>query len=106
DVRTLSHLPAQAGSVDLLLANHVLDDLFLGAQLPFHDSDRLFAEMRPGRGCSEVFMRTWRKILRDPAAVERGIHALADDLVRQVHVIRPGGLAMNPYPRWTQRVCA
>jgi uncharacterized UPF0146 family protein len=30
--------------VDLLLANHVLDDLFLSTHLSFRDSDRLFAE--------------------------------------------------------------
>jgi hypothetical protein len=102
DVRGLPHLPTQAGRVDLLLANHVLDDLFLGAQLPFHDSDRLFAEMRPGRGCSEFFLRTWQEILRDPAAVNRAIDALVDDLVRQVHATRPGGLAMNQYPSWRQ----
>jgi hypothetical protein len=104
-VRILPHLPAQAGPVDLLLANHVLDDLFLGTQLPFRDSDRLFAEMRPGCGCSEIFMQTWRKILLDPAAVDRAIDALVGDLVRHVHAIRPGSLAMNQYPSWRQGEC-
>jgi hypothetical protein len=105
EIRTLPHLPAQAGPVDLLLANHVLDDLFLGAQLPFQESDRLFAEMRPGRECSEVFLRTWRELLRDPATIDCKIDALVGDLVRHVHATRPRSLIMNQYPSWRQGEC-
>lgn len=90
------------GQVDLLLANHILDDLFLSTRLPFRDSDRLFAEMRPGRDCSDFFLQTWRRILGDPASVDRAIARVVDDLVRQLTATRPACLVMNQYPSWRQ----
>ncbi|MEO7195196.1 MAG: hypothetical protein ABIZ05_10285 [Pseudonocardiaceae bacterium] len=88
--------------MDLVVANHVLDDLFLSAHLSFRDSDRLFAEMRPGRDCSDFFLRTWRRILADPASVDRAITSVVDDLVWQLTATRPGCLVMNQYPSWRQ----
>ncbi|MGH3854358.1 MAG: hypothetical protein ACRDR6_12865 [Pseudonocardiaceae bacterium] len=88
--------------VDLLLANHVLDDLFLSAHLSFRDSDRLFAEMRPGRDCSDLFLRTWRRILGDLASIDRAITSVVDDLVRHLTTTRPRCLVMNQYPSWRQ----
>lgn len=93
--------PVQGG-VDLLLANHMLDDLFLSAHLPFRDSDRLFAEMRFGQDCSESFLQTWHRILDDPASVDRAISGVVDDLVRDLVVTRPGCLVINQYPSWRQ----
>jgi hypothetical protein len=90
------------GRVDLLLANHVLDDLFLSTHLSFRDSDRLFAEMRPGRDCSDFFLQTWRRILGDPASVDRAIAGVVDDLVQHLIAIPPGCLVMNQYPSWRQ----
>lgn len=106
-VRTLPRLLRHAGEpvqgwVDLLLANHVLDDLFLSTHLSFRDSDRLFAEMRPGRDCSDFFLQTWRRILGDPASVDRAIDGVVDDLVRHLTATRPGCLIMNQYPSWRQ----
>lgn len=101
--RLLRHTgkPVQ-GRVDLLLANHVLDDLVLSAHLSFRDSDRLFAEMRPGRNCSDFFLRTWRRILDDPASVDHAVADVVDDLVRHLTATRPGCFVMNQYPSWRQ----
>ncbi|MGH3828956.1 MAG: hypothetical protein ACRDRS_00670 [Pseudonocardiaceae bacterium] len=106
-VRTRPRLLRHAGEpvrdrVDLVVANHVLDDLFLSAHLSFRDSDQLFAEMRPGRDCSDVFLRTWRRILGDSASVDRVIADVVDDLVRHLTATAPGCFIMNQYPSWRQ----
>ncbi|MGH3825352.1 MAG: hypothetical protein ACRDRA_21305 [Pseudonocardiaceae bacterium] len=101
--RLLQHADESVRSrVDLLLANHVLDDLFLSTHLSFRDSDRLFAEMRPGQSCSDFFLQTWRLILGNPASVDRTIADVVDDLVRHLTATRPGCLVMNQYPSWRQ----
>jgi len=90
------------GRVDVLLANHVLDDLFLSTHLPFRDSNRLFAEMRTGRACSNYFVQTWHRILDDPVAVEYAIAGVVDVVVRHLTATRPDYLVMNHYPSWQQ----
>jgi hypothetical protein len=101
--RILGHISEPVQSrVDFLLANHMLDDLVLSTHLPFGDSDQLFTEMRSGQDCSESFLRTWHRILGDPASVDRAISGVVDDLVRHLVAARPGCLVMNQYPSWRQ----
>lgn len=90
------------GRVDVLLGNHILDDLFLSIHLPFRDSDPLFAEMRTGRKCSDYFVQTWRRILDNQIAVEYVISEVVDLVVRHLTATRPDYLVINQYPSWQQ----
>ena len=108
--RLLPHVVVQArrqpvpevdglGAVDVIVGNHVLDDMLLRRHLPVGDSHRLFSAMRPGRRCSPSFVQAWRSLLGSgelPAVVRQ----VVDDLVSYVTALAPGHVVLNEYPSW------
>lgn len=109
-VRTVPCPVPQAGplagmTVDLLLGNHILDDLLLNAYLESADADRIFSGMYPGAGCCEKFIAIWQQ-LGGAAGTAAG---LVDDVVEgfaaYVNAVQPACLVLNEYASWLHRRC-
>ncbi len=92
--------PIATRSIDLLIANHLLDDLLLNAAVPPGEGARLFAQMRPGTPCSGAFAETWKRLLRTPGHLDGLVGRVAEDFSRFVHGVRPGLVVLNQYPSW------
>lgn len=90
-------------AVDLLAANHVLDDLLLNAAVMAGEAGRLFAGMRPGSACSPAFVRAWRRLLAAPEGLDRSAGRVVDDLATFVRTVRPGLTILNQYASWRHR---
>jgi hypothetical protein len=105
EVRTCpSAIPETGGlasePVDLVLGNHIIDDLLLAANIPLDDCEMIFGAMCPGSDCSERFIRVWGDMLRSPASTSRTVNRVVGDLVRYVDAIKPRCLLVNQYPSW------
>ena len=101
-IRVVPNLEDDLGPVDFLVANHLLDDLLLAACVGPTRSDRLFAEMVPGRTCSPEFVVAWRALLgrRDDGL---GAPAVVGLVIEAVHRVRPRYLVVNEYPSGRHR---
>jgi hypothetical protein len=105
-VGSLAEPRTHATPVELLLGNHVLDDMVLRRMLSPVPSNALFAEMRPGAPCSAAFVRSWRRILdNDPATVEAAVRATVHELAAAVRTTGARRLLLNEYPSWRHRDC-
>lgn len=87
-------------SIDALLSNHILDDLILNAALPLELSARIFANMRPGASCSQMFIRKWRELLAPSEPLEPLIAQVAEDFTNYVAEMQPRLVLLNQYPSW------
>lgn len=87
-------------SIDLLMANHLLDDLLLNAAVPPGEGARLFAQMRPGTPCSGAFAETWSRLLRTPERLDGLVGRVAEDFSHFVSAVQPGLVVLNQYPSW------
>ncbi len=90
----------RAEPVDLLAANHILDDLILHALLPAADAEDVFAAMHAGSVCSEQVVRTWGRVASTPGLVDEVIERVVADLVVYLDRIRPAHFVINDYPSW------
>ena len=89
-----------AGPVDLLVGNHILDDLLLNAQVSTARAERLFAGMRPGSDCAEQFVHAWLHINACPARVDRLVNHVSGNVLAYLGRIRPAGVILSEYPSW------
>jgi len=87
-------------SVDLLMANHLLDDLLLNAAVPQRDGAQLFAQMRPGAECSGAFVEIWRRLLHTPKRLDWLVGSVAEDFSHFINAVRPRVMVLNQYPSW------
>jgi hypothetical protein len=81
--------PLAGRGVDLLAANHILDDLLLRAHLPGPDGDRVFARMLSGEDCSTEFMQAWHDLLAAPARLRQLTDQVTDEMCRYIDAVRP-----------------
>ncbi|MCK9894010.1 hypothetical protein [Frankia sp. AgB32] len=91
-------LPAEP--VDLLAANHVLDDVILNACLPVVDAERVFGAMRAGSVCSDGVVRTWRHLASSPGQVDEAVERMVADFALYLERCRPARFVVNEYPSW------
>jgi hypothetical protein len=91
--------------IDLLLANHFLDDLLLNAAVSPGEGARLFSQMRPGAECSGAFVETWRLLFRTPERLNALVGRVAEDFSHFVGALRPGLMVLNHYPSWRHQSC-
>lgn len=89
-----------AGAVDVLAANHLLDDLILHAALLPEVRAQLFSEMRPGANCTPLFINEWRALVARPARLEQLRAQVAGEFTRYVAALRPRLVLLNQYPSW------
>jgi len=87
-------------SVDVLVANHFLDDFILNAALAPGVCVDIFAQMRPGASCSPLFIREWCTLLARPKRVAQLLVQVAEEFSRYVVELRPRLLLLNQYPSW------
>jgi hypothetical protein len=87
-------------SVDILLSNHILDDLILNAALLPEISARIFSHMQPGAPCSRMFIRKWQELLALPKLLEQIIAQVAGDFTNYVEEMQPRLVLLNQYPSW------
>ncbi|HXM56682.1 MAG TPA: hypothetical protein VOB72_14895 [Candidatus Dormibacteraeota bacterium] len=104
-IRTVSDAIPEARSlrgarVDVLVGNHVLDDLLLHAALTPVASAQMFARMRPGEACASRFVRCWRDLSRDQQRLGALVQRVADDFHAYVTAVRPRLVLLNQYPSW------
>jgi hypothetical protein len=88
------------GDVEVLLMNHVLDDLVLNAALPPGDRDRVF-----GGSCADwpgppELLRTWRRLLADPELLRSLGAQVVHDLRRLLARTRPRLFGVSQYESW------
>jgi hypothetical protein len=110
NVRTVPCPVPEAGplagiTVDLLLGNHILDDLLLNAYVESADVDRIFGGMYPDAGCSEKFIAIWRQLSGAGETVARLVDDVVDGLAGYVNAVRPGCLILNEYASWQHSRC-
>ncbi len=86
--------------VDILAANHILDDLIFNAALPPDVSAGVFSHMLPGTNCTPLFIRKWRALLAKPERIERLLMQVVDEFTRYVIQLKPRILLLNQYPSW------
>lgn len=86
--------------VDVLVGNHVLDDMLLHAALQPAESAQLFARMRPGEACSSRFLSIWKQLFRDPLRLEALVTRVVDDFHTYVSAIRPRVVLLSQYNSW------
>jgi hypothetical protein len=100
-------------SVDLVAANHALDDLLLNAHVLTTEGASLFSEMRPGEDCSTVFLQAWNGLLATAPCFRRLARRVARDMYQYINVsqarfamlyqypsghhVRPGLTSIHPY---------
>jgi hypothetical protein len=92
-------------NVDLLLANHILDDLLLNTYVKSPYADRIFSEMHSGAECSEAFITTWHQLCATTEAVTKLVDDVVDGLVSYVKAVKPACLILNEYVSWQQNWC-
>lgn len=86
--------------VDVLAANHILDDLLLDACLSPSEREYMFAEMRPERSCSPTLIRTWRDLVDAPLLLETAAHRVVSHLVEYISRLQPRVVLLNQYSSW------
>lgn len=86
--------------VDVLVGNHILDDLFLNAALAPEMSNSIFTDMSPGAECAPPFTQAWQTLLAQPARLEQLAQQITTELVTYVLRLRPRLLLLNQYPSW------
>ncbi len=94
--------PDIAGNVDLLVSNHIFDDLLFNAAVPAEAADSLFAEMTASSGCSTQFVDHWLALLADRGRLEELSHRVANDMVEFIEVQNPRMVIFNEYASWRQ----
>ena len=87
-------------SVDVLLSNHILDDLILNASLPPELSSGIFDSMKPDAPCSPMFIRRWRELLVHAELLQELIVHVAEDFTNWVAEMQPRLVLLNQYPSW------
>jgi hypothetical protein len=92
-------------SLDALLLNHVLDDLFLCCGLSRAQSHRVFSTMRPGRINANHTRGIWGAVLQEPQRVRFLRHRVATDLRTLVSRTNPRFLGICQYDSWTLKRC-
>jgi len=92
-------------TVDLLLANHIPDDLLLNTYVKSPYADRIFSEMYPGAECSESFIATWHQLCDATGAVTKLVDDVVDGLVGYVNAVEPACLVLNEYVSWQHNRC-
>ena len=86
--------------VDLVVMNHVLDDLVLHAALPPADRERVFGRMRPNRPGSPKVDRTWRRMLADPVGLGARCAQVVADLRQLLARTSPRVFGASQYESW------
>lgn len=94
--------PGIVGDVDLLVSNHILDDLLFNAAVPAAAAESMFAEMGAGSGCSTQFVDHWRVLLADPGRLDDLSLRVVEDMVQFIQVQKPGLVIFNEYGSWRQ----
>jgi hypothetical protein len=84
-------------SIDLIAANHVLDDLLLNAYLPAQVGSELFAGMRPREESSTAFVQAWHELLSTPASFKRLAARVANDLFVYINASQPRLVLLYQY---------
>jgi hypothetical protein len=90
-------------AVDVLVLNHVLDDMLLRASVSESSAAKLFDGMRPGSTCSVAFVDAWRRIVARRGRVERAITRVADEVAMYVMRHQPRLILLHEYPGWIQQ---
>lgn len=87
-------------TVDVLAANHILDDLLLHAALLPDARADLFAEMRPGADCTPSFLNAWQCLLAHPMRLEQLGEQIAEEFTHYITALQPRLVLLNQYPSW------
>ena len=88
------------GNVDVLVMNHVLDDLVLNAALAPGDRERVFGRMRPDRPASPKVAQTWQRMFADPSALGALCAQVVADLRRLLARTTPRVFGASQYQSW------
>lgn len=89
------------GHADVVLMNHVLDDMVLHAALAPGEGDAVYDLLWSDReDVLPMFRDTWQRLLADGAALRILSRQILDDLVRLLGHINPRLFGASQYPSW------
>lgn len=91
-----SVLPAR---LDVVLMNHVIDDLILSARLPAGRHETLFGSMRSG-ACADEVRSAWRMLVADRGGLAAASESAIEDIRAFCARVQPRLVVISQYRSW------
>ena len=84
--------------VDVILMNHVFDDMILYKSLPRIEREIIFNGIIPGASCHPSVAEIWKKLEGLPHKAENLAHTVAEECIRTIEHFSPDFFIANQYP--------
>lgn len=88
------------GQIDVVVMNHVLDDLLLESIVEPARLESIFASMHQGADCPDTLRQAWQTLAENPALVRRSSNRVVADVCEFVEATRPRHLVISQNESW------